>query len=98
MKKFEKLFWTGVGYLTITALVLLVMVAALVNKHYNDASERVVVQQEILPRRVDTVIKIVEVIREEAKPEKKAKPIISQPVPIKKDTVVAQMDTTKTNQ
>lgn len=97
MKKFEKLFWAGVGYLVIFTLVLLVVVAALINKHYNDAPERVV-QQEILPQRVDTVIKIVEVIREEVKPEKKAKTTIPQPMPTIKDTVVAQIDTTKTNQ
>ena len=86
MKKFEKLFWAGIGYLVIFTLVLLMIVVTVLNRQYS-SPEKMQVQQEQVYR-VDTVIKIVQ--KEVVKPQKKVKTI----APIAKDTVFVQMDTT----
>ena len=85
MKKFEKLFWAGVGYLVLSALILLMIVVTLLIKQCS-SPEKIQVQQEQVYR-VDTVIKIVE--KEVTKPQKKAKVI----VPTVKDTIFVQTDT-----
>jgi Na+-transporting methylmalonyl-CoA/oxaloacetate decarboxylase gamma subunit len=85
MKKFEKLFWAGVGYLILSALILLMIVVTLLSKQCS-SPEKIQVQQEQVYR-VDTVIKIVE--KEVTKPQKKAKVI----VPTVKDTIFVQTDT-----
>ena len=88
MKKFEKLFWAGVGYLVIFTLVLLMIVVTVLNRQCS-SPEKIQVQQEQVYR-VDTVIKIVQ--KEVVKPQKKVKTI----APIAKDTIFVQMDTTST--
>ena len=85
MKKFEKLFWAGVGYLVIFTLVLLMIVVTVLNRQCS-SPEKIQVQQEQVYR-VDTVIKIVQ--KEVVKPQKKVKTI----APIAKDTIFVQMDT-----
>ena len=86
MKKFEKLFWAGVGYLVIFTLILLMIVVTILNRQCS-SPEKMQVQQEQVYR-VDTVIKIVQ--KEVVKPQKKVKTI----APIAKDTIFVQMDTT----
>ena len=86
MKKFEKLFWAGVGYLVIFTLILLMIVVTVLNRQCS-SPEKIQVQQEQVYR-VDTVIKIVQ--KEVVKPQKKVKTI----APIAKDTIFVQMDTT----
>ena len=86
MKKFEKLFWAGIGYLVIFTLVLLMIVVTVLNRQCS-SPEKIQVQQEQVYR-VDTVIKIVQ--KEVVKPQKEVKTI----APIAKDTIFVQMDTT----
>ena len=86
MKKFEKLFWAGVGYLVIFTLILLMIVVTILNRQCS-SPEKIQMQQEQVYR-VDTVIKIVQ--KEVVKPQKKVKTI----APIAKDTIFVQMDTT----
>ena len=86
MKKFEKLFWAGIGYLVIFTLILLMIVVTVLNRQCS-SPEKIQVQQEQVYR-VDTVIKIVQ--KEVVKPQKKVKTI----APIAKDTIFVQMDTT----
>ena len=85
MKKFEKLFWAGIGYLVIFTLILLMIVVTVLNRQCS-SPEKIQVQQEQVYR-VDTVIKIVQ--KEVVKPQKKVKTI----APIAKDTIFVQMDT-----
>ena len=45
MKKFEKLFWAGVGYLVIFTLILLMIVVTVLNRQCS-SPEKIQVQQE----------------------------------------------------